>query len=237
MPIRACIFDVFGSLVDWRGSVARHVAGVAARKGVTLDAIAVATDWRAEYQPGMARVRDGARGYVPLEVLHLENFDRVLDQHGLSGAFDATDRITLNQAWERLDPWADVPEGLAMVRAQRLVAPCSNGSIAMMTRLARHGGLVWDAIVGADIARDYKPKPEVYHASARALGLAPSEVMMIAAHNDDLAAARDAGLSTGFFPRPTEHGPDQSTDLTAEQDWDVVAHDLKDLAQRLTDRT
>jgi 2-haloacid dehalogenase len=233
MPIRACIFDVFGSLVDWRGSVARHVAGVAAQKGVALDALAVATDWRAEYQPGMARVRDGARGYVPLEVLHLENLDRVLDRHGLADAFDTTARARLNLAWEQLDPWPDVPDGLAMVRAQRLVAPCSNGSIAMMVRLARHGGLVWDAIVGADIAQDYKPKHEVYRASARALGLAPSEVMMVAAHNDDLLAARDAGLATGFFPRPTEHGPDQTTDLTAEQDWDVVAQDLKDLASKL----
>lgn len=233
MPIRACIFDVFGSLVDWRGSVARHVAEVAARHGVSLDPIAVATDWRGEYQTGMERVRAGAGGYVPLEILHLENLDRVLDRHGLSAAFDASARAELNQAWERLTPWSDVPEGLAMVRETHLVAPCSNGSIAMMIRLAQFGGLQWDAIVGADIAQDYKPKPEVYRASARALGLAPAEVMMVAAHNDDLAAARAAGLATGFFPRVTEHGPAQTTDLTAERDWDVIASDLKDFAKRL----
>lgn len=221
--LKALIFDVFGTCVDWRSSVAREVAKVLP----DLDAAAFATAWRAEYDPAMARIRDGGRGYVPLDDLHLENLHRV------AAAFGVTAPDHLNAAWERLDPWPDVVPGLTALKAQRIVAPCSNGSIALMTRLARWGGLPWDCILGAEIARDYKPKPQVYLAACAALRLDPSEVMMVAAHNDDLAAARAAGLATGFVPRPTEHGPGQATDLAPAADWDVVAGDFRDLARRL----
>jgi 2-haloacid dehalogenase len=221
--LKALIFDVFGTCVDWRGSVAREVAKVFP----DLDAAAFATAWRAEYDPAMARIRDGGRGYVALDDLHLENLHRV------AASFGVTAPDHLNAAWERLDPWPDVVPGLTALKAQRIVAPCSNGSIALMTRLARWGGLPWDCILGAEIARDYKPKPQVYLASCAALRLDPSEVMMVAAHNDDLAAAREAGLATGFVPRPTEHGPAQVTDLAPSADWDVVAGDFRDLARRL----
>jgi 2-haloacid dehalogenase len=220
---QALIFDVFGTCVDWRTSVAREVA--ATLPGI--DAAAFAEAWRAEYQPAMARVRDGARGYVPLDDLHLENLHLVAARFGV----DAPE--VLNAAWERLDPWPDVVPGLSAMKARRIVAPCSNGSIALMTRLARHADLPWDCILGADIARDYKPKPGVYLAAVRALRLDPAEVMMVAAHNDDLAAARAAGLATGFVARPTEHGPAQTTDLAPESDWDVVAADFRDLAEKL----
>ncbi|SDC19737.1 haloacid dehalogenase type II [Ruegeria marina] len=222
--IKALIFDVFGTCVDWRSSVAREVAAVL--PGV--DALAFATAWRAEYDPAMARIRDGARGYVPLDDLHLENLDTVARAFGVR----VPDRWALNAAWERLDPWPDVLEGLVALQAQAIIAPCSNGSIALMTRLARYAGLPWDCILGADLARDYKPRPEVYLASCAALRLAPAEVMMVAAHNDDLAAARAAGLATGFVPRPEEHGPGQERDLRAESDWDIVAADFRDLARR-----
>jgi 2-haloacid dehalogenase len=221
--VKALIFDVFGTCVDWRNSVAREVAKVFP----DLDAAAFATAWRAEYDPAMARIRDGGRGYVPLDDLHLENLHRV------ARAFGVTAPDHLNAAWERLDPWPDVVPGLTAMKAHRIVAPCSNGSIALMTRLARWGGLPWDCILGAEIARDYKPKPRVYLAACAALRLAPSEVMMVAAHNDDLAAARDAGLATGFVPRPVEHGPGQATDLAPSGDWEVVADDFRDLARRL----
>jgi 2-haloacid dehalogenase len=221
--VKALIFDVFGTCVDWRNSVAREVAKVFP----DLDAAAFATAWRAEYDPAMARIRDGGRGYVPLDDLHLENLHRV------ARAFGVTAPDHLNAAWERLDPWPDVVPGLTAMKAHRIVAPCSNGSIALMTRLARWGGLPWDCILGAEIARDYKPKPRVYLAACAALRLAPSEVMMVAAHNDDLAAARDAGLATGFVPRPVEHGPGQATDLALSGDWDLVADDFRDLARRL----
>lgn len=223
MPPRALIFDVFGTCVDWRASVAREVR--AALPGV--DAEAFADAWRGEYQPAMERIRDGGRGYVPLDDLHLENLRRVAERFGV----DAPDG--LNAAWERLDPWPDTVPGLTALRAEAIVAPCSNGSIALMTRLARYGGLPWDCILGADIARDYKPKAEVYRASCAALRLDPGDVMMVAAHNDDLHAAEAAGLRTAFVARPAEHGPGQTTDLAPTGDWDAVADDFAALAARV----
>jgi 2-haloacid dehalogenase len=223
MRVEALIFDVFGTCVDWRTSVAREVAAVL--PGV--DATAFATAWRAEYDPAMARIREGGRGYVALDALHLENLHRV------AARFGVTAPDSLNAAWERLDPWPDVVAGLTALKRRHIIAPCSNGSIALMTRLARHGGLPWDCILGADIARDYKPKPGVYLAACAALRLDPAAVMMVAAHNDDLFAARAAGLATGFVPRPAEHGPGQTRDLAPEADWDIVAESFPALAAAL----
>lgn len=226
MTVKALIFDVFGTCVDWRTSVARDVARILP----DADPLTFATQWRAEYDPAMRRIRDGGRGYVPLDDLHLENLARVLERNGLQTG----DARMLNRAWERLDPWPDVTAGLEALRRDRIIAPCSNGSIALMTRLARYAGLPWDCILGADLARDYKPKPAVYLAACDALRLAPGEVMMVAAHNGDLVAARETGLATAFVPRPTEHGPDQTTDLTPEADWDIVAEDFNHLARALS---
>jgi 2-haloacid dehalogenase len=228
----ALIFDVFGTLVDWRSSIAREVAAVCAAKGVALDPLAFADAWRAEYQPAMERIRSGNRGYVPLDDLHRENLERVLAVFGLTGS-SPPEVATLARAWERLDPWPDVVAGLAALRPHALLAPCSNGSIALMARLARHAGFQWDAILGAEIARDYKPKHAVYRAACAALRLPPDRVLMVAAHNDDLAAARAAGLRTAFIPRPAEHCPGQSTDLEPAGEWDIVAPDLPALAARL----
>jgi 2-haloacid dehalogenase len=175
----------------------------------------------------MARVRDGNRGYVALDDLHLENL------HKVAADFGVTAPDSLNAAWEKLDPWPDVVAGLTALRASHIIAPCSNGSIALMTRLARYGGLPWDCILGAEIAQDYKPKPAVYLASCKALRLGPHEVMMVAAHNDDLVAARAAGLATAFIRRPTEYGPGQTRDLGPEEDWDIVAEDFHALAHHL----
>lgn len=225
MTVKALIFDVFGTCVDWRNSVAREVANALPQ----VDALAFATAWRAEYDPAMARVRDGARGYVPLDDLHQENLDRVAARFGVT----VPDLEVLNKAWEKLDPWPDVVKGLKELRIQRIIAPCSNGSIALMTRLARYAGLPWDCILGADLARDYKPQPKVYLASCAALRLDPDQVMMVAAHNRDLHAARAAGLRTAFVPRPQEHGPGQVTDLGPEGDWDIIAPDFPDLAAQL----
>ncbi|MEO1000733.1 MAG: haloacid dehalogenase type II [Pseudomonadota bacterium] len=233
MPVRALIFDVFGTLVDWRTGVARQVSAAFAEKGIAVDASRFATHWRAEYDPGMAPIREGLRGYTPLDELHRENLERVLTAEGHAARFTAEEVTALARAWEALPPWPEVPEALARLRAGYLVAPCSNGSIALMARLARFAGFGWDAILGAEIARDYKPNLAVYRASAAALRLPPGEVMMVAAHNNDLAAAREAGLATAFFPRPEEHGPGQTTDLTPDAPWDIVATDLSDLADRL----
>lgn len=225
VPPKALIFDVFGTCVDWRTSVARAVAS--ALPGV--DPTEFATAWRAEYQPAMARIREGGRGYVALDDLHLENLTRVALRFGVTPA----DPAALSRAWEKLDPWPDVVPGLTALKQGAIIAPCSNGSIALMTRLARFGGLPWDCILGADLARDYKPKPGVYLACAAALRLTPAEVMMVAAHNDDLEAARAAGLATAFIPRPTEHGPGQTEDLAPTSDWNAVAPDFTALAKQL----
>ncbi|MEM6898081.1 MAG: haloacid dehalogenase type II [Pseudomonadota bacterium] len=224
MP-QALIFDVFGTCVDWRSAIAAEVGDV-----LDVDGYAFADAWRAEYQPSMERVRTGARGYVALDDLHAENLARVAERFGVSAPDD------LASAWERLTPWPDVVPGLTRLRESHIIAPCSNGSIALMTRLARHAGLPWDCILGADLARDYKPKAEVYLACCAALRLPPEEVMMVAAHNGDLHAARAAGLGTAFVLRSTEHGPAQKTDLAPDGPWDAVCDDFHALAEWLDDR-
>ena len=200
---RLFIFDVFGTLVDWRGSIA-----AAARRqwGDGFDGERFADAWRGEYQPSMERIREGARGYVKLDVLHRENLDRVLDTFGLAATTDEATRQRLTHEWHRLDAWSDVREGLERLRRIGMVAPCSNGNIALMADLARHNGLHWDAIVGADLARDYKPKARVYLEACEAFGLAPADVVMVAAHASDLEAAAACGLRTAFLERPDEFG-------------------------------
>lgn len=222
MP-KALIFDVFGTCVDWRTSIVRAVAQ--AIPGI--DPVAFADAWRAGYDPAMAPIRDGTRPYTALDLLHVETLRTTCAEFG-TGVPDCFAR-----AWERLDPWRDAIPGLTALKRDRIVAPCSNGSIALMTRLARYARLPWDCILGAEIAQDYKPSPRVYLASAAALTLDPSEVMMVAAHNGDLHAARAVGLQTAFVARTTEHGPDQTTDLTPDGPWDIVAADFLDLARQL----
>jgi 2-haloacid dehalogenase len=229
----ALIFDMFGTLVDWRSSIATHVTAAFAAVGRDVDGEAFADAWRGEYQPAMERIRAGGRGYVPLDDLHRENLMRVLATTGEAATLGPDEIIALACAWERLDPWPDVPAGLLRLKERAIIAPCSNGSIALMTRLARHARLPWDCILGADIARAYKPNPAVYLASCASLRLPPGQVMMVAAHEDDLAAARAAGLVTAFFPRTDEVGPDRPADPAPAGSWDVVAHDLHALADRL----
>ncbi len=229
----ALIFDVFGTLVDWRSSIATHVTAAFAEKGRDVDGLAFADAWRGEYQPAMERIRDGGRGYVALDDLHRENLMAVLAATGNAAVFEPDEIIGLARAWERLDPWPDVPAGLLRLKDRAIIAPCSNGSIALMTRLARYARLPWDCILGADIARDYKPKPEVYLASCAALRLEARQVMMVAAHESDLVAARAVGLATAFVPRPAEHGPTRSAPVATEADWDIVAEDLHALADAL----
>ncbi|MDX8354539.1 haloacid dehalogenase type II [Cognatiyoonia sp. IB215182] len=230
---RAFIFDVFGTLVNWREGVAQVLRAAFAERNIDADPHQFADAWRARYDPAMARIRAGDRGYVPLDILHRENLDETLTIFGLSEAFDETARIALNHAWECLPPWPDVRDGMDQLRPFGFLAPCSNGSVALSVCLARFAGFQWDTIVGAETAQSYKPDLEVYRASAQALGLRPDQVVMVAAHNSDLAAAAEAGLQTAFFPRPSEHGPGQTTDLTAEGDWTYVARDLVDLAGQI----
>jgi 2-haloacid dehalogenase len=219
---KALLFDVFGTCVDWRTSVAREAAALG------LPGAAVADAWRARYQPQLETVRSGEREWVVLDVLHREALDGVLDELGLE--LGEADRSALTLAWHRLDPWPDTVPGLARLKERCIIAPCSNGHIAQSVNLARHAGLPWDAILGAEIARAYKPDPRVYLQSVAALGLEPGEAMMVAAHNADLRAAAECGLRTAFVVRPREHGPGQRSDLRAEREVDVEVADLVALA-------
>ena len=228
---QALIFDVFGTCVDWRFGITREVAAAYQLKRTPVDGPAVADAWRGEYQPAMEAIRSGGRGYVALDDLHRETLLRVQTRMGQAGRFSDADRAALARAWEKLPPWPDVVPGLTRLKRDYVIAPCSNGSIALMTHLARYGGLPWDCILGADIARDYKPKPRVYQASAEALRLRPDQVMMVACHEDDLAAARAAGLMTAYVPRPTEWGPPR--DVAPTGDWDLIAQDFEVLAEAL----
>jgi len=233
MAVKALLFDVFGTLVDWRSGVARDAEAVVADYGeAVVDWGAFADAWRARYDPQMETVRSGARPWANLDVLHREALDDVLHHFGLDGVTpEDRDRMTL--AWHRLDPWPDVGEGLLRLRQRVLLAPCSNGHIALQVGLARHGGLPWDAIVGAELARAYKPDPVVYLRSVEALGLQPAEAMMVAAHPSDLRAAAACGLRTAFVPRPQEHGPDARRPPAADPGADIVAGDIVELAELL----
>ena len=233
--VQALLFDVFGTCVDWRSSIAREGEALGSKLGIIgVDWLAFADAWRDQYQPQMATVRGGERPWVTLDVLHRAGLDAILPAFGLDELSPA-DRHELTLAWRRLDPWPDVVEGLTLMKRRFVIAPNSNGHIALMVNLAKRAGLPWDAILGAEIAHAYKPQPEVYLRSAEALGLAPAEVMMVAAHNGDLVAAASCGLQTAFVPRPTEHGPGQTSDLEPEHDFDLVARDFLDLAARLSE--
>ena len=229
--IKALLFDVFGTLVDWRSSIAREARDILASRGLRLDWEAFADAWRAEYQPAMEEVRSERLPFSRLDLLHRRNLDLVLERLAL-GPIDEDTKQRLNQAWHRLDAWPDVTPGLVRLRTRFLLAPCSNGNISIMVDLARRNGWTWDAIAGAELARDYKPKPEVYLAAAAAFDCAPAEAMMVAAHSSDLAAAASSGLRTAFVARPDEFGPGQG-EARASVPVDVSADSLIELADRL----
>lgn len=227
---KAYIFDVFGTIVDWRSGVANVSQHFFDRKNLDENPYAFADAWRAKYQPAMEKIRSGNRGYFSLDILHRENLDELLTHLDLTDVFNEKEKQELNRAWEQLPPWADCVPGLSAIKQKAIIAPCSNGSIALMTRLAKFGSLPWDCILGAEIAQNYKPHPDAYLKSVAALGLQPKEVMMVAAHNSDLIAARSCGLLTGFVARPTEHGPGQTIDLEPTEDWDVIINKIGQLA-------
>jgi len=233
--VKALVFDVFGTVVDWREGVARDARTFLARHGRTeVDAYAFADAWRRRYQPAMEEVRAGRRPFTRLDVLHRENLEQVLREHGMEPErIEPAELDWLNRAWHRLDPWPDAIPGLLRLKARYFIAPLSNGNILLLANMAKRAGIPWDAILGAEPVRAYKPQPEAYARTAEILALAPAELAMVAAHNGDLAAARRVGLRTIFVPRPTEHGPGQTTDLRAESDWDIVAGSFEDVADRL----
>jgi len=230
--VKALVFDVFGTVVDWRSSIAAEVQQLAARKGLTVDAAKFADAWRAGYAPAMNRVRSGDLPWTKLDRLHRMILDHVLTDFGASCLSDA-EKDQRNRPWHRLKPWPDVVQGLARLKKRFVIAPLSNGNISLMTDLARHAGLPWDCILGAERVRHYKPDREVYQSAADLLDLQPAEVMMVAAHLGDLRAAKGVGLRTAFVTRPLEFGSGGKPDLKPDASVEVSARDFRHLAQQL----
>ena len=229
---KALAFDVFGTVVDWRGSVIREVAALAAARGLDIDAAAFADAWRAGYRPAMHRVRTGELPWLRIDALHRLILDGLIETFGL-GMLDEAGRVHLNRVWHRLDPWADSVHGLTMLKSRYVVTTLSNGNFSLLTALGRHAGLPWDCIVSAELFRHYKPDPEAYLGTADLLGIAPDALMLVACHPGDLRAAADAGLRTAYVARPLENGPDAAPPTVSAGEFDVMAADFVDLARQL----
>jgi 2-haloacid dehalogenase len=230
--IQALVFDVFGTVVDWRSSIIREASLLGKRKRLHVDWTAFADAWRAGYQPAMARVRSGELGWTKIDDLHRMILDGLLKQFGIRGLAER-DIDELNRAWHRLRPWPDARPGLARLKRNHVIATLSNGNIALLTNMAKNAGLPWDCILSAEVFRHYKPDPETYLGAADALGFAPAQVMMVAAHKNDLQAAKACGLRTAFVRRPREYGPGARKDLTADRAFDFNADDFLDLARQM----
>src|SRR3954466_10241889 len=231
--VKALVFDVFGTVVDWRSSLIADFTKWAGQRGIAADWTALVDGWRAVYAASMDEVRKHPeRGYVILDTLHRQSLEKLVAQLSINGLTDA-DLHYLTMGWHRLRPWPDSVAGLTRLKTKYIVAPLSNGNVALLTDMAKFAGLPWDLVLSAELFEHYKPDPETYLGVANLLGLSPEQVMMVAAHNGDLAAAQRYGLKTAFVPRPAEYGPLQVRDFKAEGDWDIVAEDFNAIADRL----
>lgn len=229
---KALLFDVFGTVVDWRSGISSAVSEIAKKIGHSVDPEAFADAWRGLYQPSMQEVRDEKRPFTILDVLHRESLHTVLSQFSFP-ELSTEDEQFLVTAWHRLNGWPDATDGLVALKQHYIIAPQSNGNIALIVNMAKHSQLGWDLVLGAEVVSHYKPCPEAYVIACEKLGLSPQECMMVAAHNDDLAAAQAQGMMTAFILRPHEHGKGQKTDLKAEGAWNYCADDFLDLARQL----
>lgn len=230
--LRAIVFDTFGTLVDWRASLIDAFKKFGNEHGVKAPWEMVTDRWRAAYWPNLDRVRRGELGWTILDQLHFSALAEILPEFGIT-SLPESDLRYLTNCWHRLLPWPDVVEGLRRLKRKYVIGPLSNGNLSLLVDLGKFAELPWDVVFGCDMFRHYKPDPETYLGVCAYLGLRPEQVMMAAAHNYDLNAAQKLGLRTAFIPRPTEHGPGQTTDLRAEGDWDIIAADLVNLAERL----
>lgn len=231
MNVHALAFDVFGTVVDWRSGVARAVRRLLGGSFAGSRAEELADAWRGRYVPSMDRVRRGELPWTALDDLHRASLDELLEAAGISAGEDVRRELVL--AWHELDPWSDVVDGLARLKRRHVVATLSNGNVSLLVDLARHGGLPWDAVLSAELFEHYKPDPEVYLGAARLLGRPPEQVLMVAAHRDDLAAARACGLRTAYVHRPLEYGPDRIATQADDPDADLSVDSLTELADRL----
>jgi 2-haloacid dehalogenase len=230
--IKALTFDVFGTVTDWRSTIIGEGRQLGREKKLAVDWTQFAEAWRAGYGPAMDRVRRGELSWLNIDALHRLILDELLVSFNITGLSE-TEKDHLNRVWHRLEPWPDARPGLERLRQRFIVAPLSNGNVSLLTNMAKQAGLRWDCILSAELARHYKPDPEVYLTAAALLGLEPAQVMMVAAHNEDLRAARSVGFSTAFVYRTEEYGPHQTTDLAPDPTVDIVARDFNDLADQL----
>jgi 2-haloacid dehalogenase len=230
--VKALLFDVFGTLVDWRGTIIREGEQVWTRLDVQVDWPSFADAWRGGYQPAMHQVRQGRRPWANLDVLHRELLDSLLAQFAVHGLTN-DDVAYLNRIWHRLTPWPDVVSGLSRLKQYFIIAPLSNGHIELLVNLSKFAGLPWDCILSAELAKQYKPEREVYLNAISLLGLRPHQTMMVAAHLDDLIAAKSVGMQTAFIHRPWEFGPAGKHDQPTAEQCDWIASDLHDLARQI----
>jgi 2-haloacid dehalogenase len=234
LAVRAVLFDVFGTVVDWRSGIASAVGAFADGHGLELDPHAFADSWRDRYLPSMRRVRSGARPFVSLDVLHRENLDEALRKHGIDpDGFAPGELDGLSLAWHFLPGWPDSVAGIAAIKRGYIVGPLSNGNTSLLLDMAKAAGLDWDLILGSDLSRAYKPAMAAYQWPAALLGLEPGEVMLAAAHEADLASAREAGLATAFIARPLEHGPKAVGRSAPREDWDLAGMSITEIAELL----
>lgn len=229
---KALVFDTFGTVVDWRGSIIAEGTAWGKAKGVTIDWARFADRWRAGYAPAMNKVRKGELPWTRLDALHRMILDQLLPEFGLTSLTEE-EKDHWNRVWHRLKPWPDSVAGLTRLKKKFIIAPLSNGNVALLTNMAKHAGLPWDLILGAELARHYKPDREAYLTAVDLLGLKPAQVMMCAAHFGDLNAARSFGLRTGFISRPNEYGPARKADQAQPGQFDIVSRDILDLASQL----
>ena len=227
------VFDVFGTVVDWRTSLINDFTNWGGERDLDVDWAGLVDAWRAAYMPSMDEVRKHPEnGFVTLDTLHRQSLEKLAPQFGIHGASEPELRY-LNTGWHRLLTWPDSVTGLTALKRRYIISPLSNGNVALLTNMAKHAGLPWDLVLSAEVFAHYKPDPETYLGAAKILGLEPAQVMMVAAHNNDLKAANDLGLKTAFVPRVTEYGPHQVRDFKADGDWTIVANDFNDLANRM----
>src|SRR5215471_8514312 len=232
MP-KALIFDTFGTVVDWRGSIIEEGKVWGKTKGVDIDWAGFADRWRAGYAPAMERVRRGELPWTKLDDLHRMILDELVMEFRMMPAMSEEEKDHWNRVWHRLKPWPDSVAGLTRLKKKFTIAPLSNGNVALLTDMAKTAGLPWDLVLSAELARHYKPDREAYLSAVELLSMKPEEVMMTAAHRSDLEAARSVGLGTAFIYRPAEYGPARQADTAKSGDFDVVANDALDLATKL----
>lgn len=227
--VKAITFDVFGTVVDWRCSIIEELRAFGKTKGISIDWDGFVDDWKSCYRPGMDAVREAKLPWTNVDAIYRSKLESLIVAYGIHGLSEA-EKIHLNRAWYRCNPWPDVVAGLTRLKKKYVLSTLSNGDVACLVNMAKHAGLPWDCVLCAEIFRHYKPDPEIYRGAMELLALEPQEILMVAAHNYDLRAARSHGMRTAFVPRPTECGPRQTSEFEPEQDWDVIVRDFEELA-------